>query len=109
MQEKVNGWAANEDIVKTIQEFEKIIQNKKSNIIWLAYYQGQIFRKFKEKERFVKDMVLKFNVSKSTIVFKIVLKKVIDDYPKIKDSSQSLHCFLKKLKMIKEVCKENAT
>ena len=90
MQEKVNGWAANEDIVKTIQEFEKIIQNKKSNI-WLAYYQGQIFRKFKEKERFVKDMVLKFNVSKPTIVFKIVLKKVIDDYPKIKDSSQSLH------------------
>ena len=42
------------------------------------------------------DMVLKFNVSKSTIVFKIVLKKLIDNFPKIKDSSLSGHYFFKK-------------
>ena len=46
-------------------------------------------------------MVLKFNVSKLTIVFKIALEKLIDDFPKIKDSSFSLHCFLKKLKIDK--------
>ena len=74
MLEKVNGCLTNKDAVKAIQEFEQIIQNKKSQIVWLAYYQGQIFQNFRERERerererFVSDMALKFNVSKSTIV-----------------------------------------
>ena len=76
--------------------------------MWLAYYQGQIFQKFREKERFVSDMVLKFGVSKSTLVFKISLKKLIDDFPKIKNSL-SLHYFKGNLKLIKETCKENAS
>ena len=92
IQEKVNGCRTNEEAVKATQEFEQIIQNKKSDIVWLAYYQGQIFQKFREKERFVSDMVLKFGVSKSTLVFKISLKKLIDDFPKIKNSL-SLHYF----------------
>ena len=71
MQDKVNGCITNEDAVKAIQEFEQTIQNKKKGIVWLAYYQGQIFQKFREKERIVSDMVLKFNMSKSTIVFKL--------------------------------------
>ena len=54
-------------------------------------------------------MALKFNVSKPTIVFKIALKKLIDDYPKIKDSSLSLHYFFKKLRVIREICKEYAS
>ena len=54
-------------------------------------------------------MVSKFNVSKSTIVFKITLKKLIDDIPRIKDSSLSLHYLKKKSKLIKEVCKENVS
>ena len=103
MQEKVNGCKTNGDAVKAIQEFEQIIQNKKRDIVWLAYYQGQIFQKFKEQERFFSDIVLKFRVSKSTIVFKIALKKLIDDFPKIKNSSLSLHYFKKSLKSIKEI------
>ena len=62
MQEKVNGCKTNEDAVKTIQEFKEIIQNKQSDIVWLAYYQGKIFQEFKEWQRFVSDMVLKFGV-----------------------------------------------
>ena len=93
IQDKVNGCITNEDAVKTIQELEQIIQNKKNDIVCLAYYQGRIFHKFREKERFVSDMVLKFNVRKSTIVFKIPLKKLMDHFPKIKDSSLSLHYF----------------
>ena len=110
MQDKVNGFITNEDAVKAIQEFEQIIKNKMSNIVWLAYYQGQIFQKFKETESFV-SMVLKLNVIKSTIVFKIALKKLIDDFPKLKDSSLSLHYFQKSFEMIKEAwsCKENAS
>ena len=54
-------------------------------------------------------MVLKFNISESTIMFKIILSKLRDDYPKIKDSSLSLHYFNKKLRMIEEVCQENTS
>ena len=110
MQEKVNNCTANEeDVVKVIQqscaqEFEEIIKNNKCDIIWPFYYQGQIFQKFKEEERFGSDMLFKFNVSKSTIMFKIALSKLINDYPKIR-----LHYFKKHLKIIKEVCKENAS
>ena len=46
-------------------------------------------------------MVFKFQVSKSTIVFKIALKELIDDFPKIKDSSLFFHYLKKKLKLIK--------
>ena len=109
MQDKVNGCKTIEDAVKAIQIFEQIIQNKKSDIVWLAYYQGQIFQELREKERFVGDMVLKFLTSKSTIAFQIALKKLINDFPKIKSSLQSLHYFLKTLKLIKEICKENAS
>ena len=109
MQDKVNGCTSHKDEINVIQDFEQIIRNKKNDIVWLAYYQGQIFQKFREKERFISDMVSKFKVSKSTIVFKIALKKLIEDYPKIKNSSLSLHYFKKHLKLIKEVCKENAS
>ena len=44
MQEKVNGCKTNKDAVKAIQEFEQIIENKNSNIVWLAYCYGPIFR-----------------------------------------------------------------
>ena len=95
MNYKVDNCAANEeDAVIVIQEFDKIIKNKKSDIVRLAYYQGIIFRKFKEKERLV-SVAFKFNVSKSTITFKIALSKLIGDYPKMKKSSLSLHYFKK--------------
>ena len=60
-----------EDAAKVIHEFEEIIRNKKSDIVWLAYHQGKTFQKFRIKERFVNDMVSKFKVSKSTMVLKI--------------------------------------
>ena len=104
-----NCTESEEDAAKVIHEFEEIIKNKKSDIVWLAYYQGKIFQKFRSKERFVNDVVTKFKVSKSTIVFKIALCKLIDEYPKIKNSSLSLHYFKKHLKLIKEVCKESSS
>ena len=109
MQDIVNGCTSCEDARNVIQDFEQIIQNKKNDIVWLAYYQGQIFQKFREKERFINDMVSKVKVSKSTIGFKIALRKLIDNYPKIKKSSLSLHYFKRHLKLIKGVCKENAS
>ena len=66
-----NCTESTEDAAKVIHEFEEIIKNKKSDIVWLAYYQGKLFQKFKSKERFVNDIITKFKVSKSMIVFKI--------------------------------------
>ena len=92
--------------------FKKIadtsFKNKKSDIVWLTYYQGQIYQKFKEQESFVR-MVLKSNVNKSTIIFKIALSRLLDDYPKIKESSLSLPYLKKHLRIIREICKENAS
>ena len=79
-----NCTESEEDAAKNIHEFEEIIKNKKSDIVGLAYYQGKKFQKFRSKERFVNDMVSKFNVSKLTIVFKIALSRLIDEYPKMK-------------------------
>ena len=104
-----NCMESQQDAAKVIHEFEEIIKNKKSDIVWLAYHQGKIFQKFRSKERFVNDMVSKFKVSKSTIVFKIALSRLIDEFPKIKDSSLSLNYFKKHLKLTREVCKENAS
>ena len=104
-----NCMESQEDAAKVIHEFEEIIKNKKSDIVWLAYYQGKIFQKFRSKEQFVNDVVTKFKVSKSTIVLKIALSKLIDKYPKIKSSSLSLHYFKKHLKLIKEICKESTS
>ena len=88
-----NCTTSEEDAAKVIQDFEEIIRNKKSDTVWLAYHQGKIFQKFRLKERLVNDMVPKFKVSKSTIVFKIALSRLIENYPEIKDSSLSLHYF----------------
>ena len=46
MQEKVNNIITSDDAAKVVQEFDQIIKNKKSNIIWLTYHQGQTFQKF---------------------------------------------------------------
>ena len=106
--EKVNNVTTSEDVAKIMQEFEQFIENKKSSVIWLTYCQGQIFQKFKEKEWFV-SMVSRLGVSKLTIVFKIALFKLINNYPKVKNSSLSLHYFKKYLKTIRQICKENAS
>ena len=79
-----NFTANEEDVVKVIQEFEEIIRNKKSDIVWPDYYQGKIFQRLRSKERFADNMVSNFKVSKSTILLKIALSRLIDDYPKNK-------------------------
>ena len=102
IQQMAEDCTANEkDAAKVIQEFEEIIRNKKSDIVWPAYYLGKIFQKFRSKEQIVNNMVLKFKVSKSTIVFKIALSRLIDNYSEIEDSSLSFHYFLKKLEIDK--------
>ena len=45
-----NCTESKEDAAKVSHEFEEIIKNKKSDIVWLAYHQGKIFQKFRSKK-----------------------------------------------------------
>ena len=56
-----------------IRQYEDIINTKKKGIINVAFYQGQIFKRFKEKEKFAK-LVNELGIHKTTIIFKIIFK-----------------------------------
>ena len=53
-------------------------------------------------------MVRQFGYSKSTIILKINRLKLINNHPKIKNSSLSLNVLEIYLKVIKEICEESA-
>ena len=70
------------------------------------YYQGNAFKRFKEKEKFIK-LVSQFGIHKNTIIFKISVFKLCGRYPKLLRSSIGLGFFKNYHKDIKAVCKEN--
>ena len=43
-----------EKAAEIIKQYEDIIKTKKKGIINVAYHQGQVFKRFKEKEKFAK-------------------------------------------------------
>ena len=59
-----------EEAAKIISQYEDIIKTKKKGIISIAYYQGKVFKRFKEKENFIKQ-VSQLGIHKNTIIFKI--------------------------------------
>ena len=42
-----------EEAAKVIQKYKNIIKTKKKGIISIAYHQDKVFKKFKEKEKFI--------------------------------------------------------
>ena len=89
-----------------IRQYEDIINTKKKGIINVAFYQGQIFKRFKEKEKFAK-LVNELRIHKATIIFKINVFKLFKKYPKLLKSSIGLEFFKNHHKDIKAICKEN--
>ena len=65
-----------------IRTYKEIIKTKKKKIICSACRKGIIFKKFKEKKKFVR-MTKNFNFSKSAMIFKINIMKLVDKYPKL--------------------------
>ena len=82
-----------EDAADIIQQYEEILPAKRKGIISVAFYQGKIFKRFKEKEKFM-QMVGRLKIHKSTMVFKINVFKLIEKHPKLMKSSVIL-TFLK--------------
>ena len=64
-----------------------------------------IFETFKANHKFI-NLVNNFGISKSSMVFKIAIVKFLNNYPKMKKSSFSLH-FLQSNSI--EICQENAS
>ena len=95
-----------EEAAEVIKQYEYIVKTKKKGIINIAYYKGRVFKRFKEKEKFIK-LVSQLGIHKNTIIFKINVFKLCERYPKLLGSSIGLGFFKNYHKDIKAVCKEN--
>ena len=92
-----------EEITK---RYEDIIKTKKKGIINVAYHQGKVFEKYKQKEKFA-NIVSELRIHKSTIIFEINVFKLCEKYPKLLKSSIGFGFFKNYHKDIKAICKEN--
>ena len=109
--DELNEWADKvekaEDAANIIKQYKEVLHVKRKGIIVVAFYQGKIFKCFKEKEKF-QQMVRKLKIHKSTIVFKINVFKLIKKYPKLMKSSVTLTFLKNYFKDIKQICKGNS-
>ena len=71
-----------EKAAEIIKRYEDIIKTKKKGIINVAFHQGQIFKRFKEKEKFSK-LASEFGIHKTTIIFKTNIFKLCEKYHKL--------------------------
>ena len=94
-----------EKAVEIIKWYENIIKMKNKGIINVAYYQGQVFKRFKEKEKFVK-LVSELGIHKNTIIFKINVFKLCKKQSKLLKSFIGLRFFKNYHKDIKAICEE---
>ena len=88
-----------------VRRYDDIIKTKKNGIINVAYHQGQVFKKFKEKKKFI-QLVTELGIHKNTIIFRINFFKLCQKYPKLLKSSIGLGFFKDYHKDIKAICKE---
>ena len=95
-----------EKAAEIIKRYENVIKIKKKGIINVAFYQGQIFKRFKEKEKFPK-LVSELGIHKTTIIFKINVFKLFKKYPKPLKSSIGLRFFKNYHKDSKAICEQN--
>ena len=89
-----------------IKRYEDIIKTKNKGIINVAYHQGQVFKRFKEKEKFAK-LVSELGIHKTTIIFRINVFKLCKKHPKLLKSSIGLGFFKNYHKDMKAICEEN--
>ena len=88
-----------------IKQYEDIIRTKKKGIN-IAFHQGKVFKRFKEKGKFIK-LVSQFNIHKTPIIFKINIYKSCEKYHKLLKSSVGLGFLKNYHKDIKQICEEN--
>ena len=95
-----------EETTKIIKRYEDIIKTKNKGIINVAFHQGGVFNRFKEKEKFP-NLVSELGFYQTTIIFKINIFKLCKKYPKLLKSSIGLGFFKNYHKDIKSICEKN--
>ena len=70
LNEKADKVEKPEDAANIIKEYEEILRTKRKGIISVAFHQGKIFKRFREKEMFMR-LVNEFKLHKNAIMFKI--------------------------------------
>ena len=88
-----------------IKRYEDIIETKNKWIINVAYHQRQVFKRFKEKEKFT-TLVPELGIPKNTVICRIILFKLCKKLSKLLKSSSRLGFFKNYHKDIKEICQE---
>ena len=78
-----------EKAAEILKRYEDILKMKNKGIVNVAYHQGQVFIRFKEKEKFTK-FVEELGIHKNTIIFKINVFKLCKKQPKLLKSSIGL-------------------
>ena len=94
-----------ERAAKITKRYEDIIKTKNKGIINAVYHQGQVFKRFKEKDKFI-ELVNELGIHKNTIIFKINVFKLCKKYSKLLKSSIGLGFFKNYHKDIKAICEE---
>ena len=94
-----------ERAAEIIKRYEDTIKTKKKGIINVAYYQGQVFKKFKEKKKFT-ELVIELGIHRNTIIFRISVFKLCQKHPKLLKPSIGLGFFKDYHKDIKAICEE---
>ena len=94
-----------EKAAEIIKRYENVIKTKNKGIINVTYHQGQVFKRFKEKEKFAK-LVSELGIHITTIIFKINVFKLCEKYRKLLKSSIGLGFFKNYHKDIKAICEE---
>ena len=51
-----------------IKQYESIIRTKKKGIVNIAFHQGKLFKRYKEKDKLI-TLVNQFNIPKTTRIF----------------------------------------
>ena len=77
--EKIQDPKKAADIIK---RYEDIIKTKNKGIINVAYHQGEVLKRFKEKEKFPK-VVSELGIHETTIIFRINVFKLCKKIPHI--------------------------
>ena len=67
-----------EKAAEMIQECKSIIRTKNKGLIKIAYHQGKVFKKFKDREMFI-TLVNKLVIHKTTIIFKSIFLSYVKD------------------------------
>ena len=53
--EKINKVSKSDNVATIIEDKEEIIRTKKKSIVCIAYHQEERFRRFKEKQKFIRE------------------------------------------------------